>query len=758
MVKVTYTNGTDSLTLQFVRNISWSTTVNSDVIISTSDQQSKLTRQVTINGFINKSMWVDNVQAQQQLETDLQAVAVGSIKYDGLTDIEDARFTSLSFNEFRGDPLTEFTITFETETANIHAHAPISIGSLALTVANGFTDIEVEDSLSTQGKDEALSKLLKRKFTLSGKIIGSSLSEVNGNADRIQSELDGNSETTLSLSSTSGGTVYTTRVRSIDISSPGVRDQSTPRRFSVSLETHDDYAKEPYTLGEVQQTFGTITWDKVDSVEKDISFNTTTNNRQSINSESFVVQGLQYFDGFTSFDTERLTWNNPTTLPPHISTPGAYSITSQSGATLTLRSLSFGDLNRAGNFPVTNAKRYSSSVTGTWEFVEGDEQKSIDSSETYLGILFNTVDSFSTTVQLNGQGIETRRSASVSGVIEVPVSGKQLAVDSLLDKRGTSQLLRLGLTDDTSYFISSVNIQSIDTAFRGGAEVALIKVSVAANKLDTAQQAKFFIGLTFNLNNLSSNGGATSPFIDNITSLSKSFSYTSFAGEERISTISISCSGETWASEVAAAGAPSQGPQNPTRNIELLNKLDSTLRANFPTASSGSQGTSAVPDTGNVIPNAQPGESWTLNSISVGPWEAFVKPVNNPNGLRFWKQTISLNIKVAYDVTGISGGSQSQPVFVDTESVSITEPTPKFVQIQVAGFGTVFKRIGTNPAKAVATRERKYSNMRVFDASHTPSDPSQPTVPGGGTFTILKKQTDRRNLTVRRTLEFIQID
>ena len=102
MIKVTFTNGTNTATLTHVRNISWSTTASTDLFESTVNAQNRLVKAVTITGYINQGIWENNVQAQQQLETDLRSVSLGSIQYSGLTDIADARFTSLEFSEFRG--------------------------------------------------------------------------------------------------------------------------------------------------------------------------------------------------------------------------------------------------------------------------------------------------------------------------------------------------------------------------------------------------------------------------------------------------------------------------------------------------------------------------------------------------------------------------------------------------------------------------------------------------------------------------------
>ena len=751
MIKVTFTNGTNSTTLDYVRNISWSTTASTDLFDSTTNAQNKLVKSITIKGYINQGIWDNNIQAQQQLETDLRSVSLGSIQYSGLTDITDARFTSLEFSEFRGNPLAEYTIQFETEADNIHAHSPVKIGSQVLSLAEGFTDISIDDSLSAQGDDETINPLKSRSFGISGSIVGATLSEVNGNSEKIQVALQNVSNVFLTLSSGSSGSVYTVRTKSINISSPTVRNQTTSRTFKIDLVTYDDYTKEPYTLGETQQTFGNILWDVVDNVDHAYDFNEGTIGTSRITSESLAVSGKKYYSDWSAYEEDRSLYNDDVISPSFITSPSANQITSATSAVLSLRSVKFGSLQRDGNYPTTDAKRYSTSVQAKWEFVASVGQSSIDSGTgevgvTYLGVSFDTIESISPSVQLDPLGNVTSRSASVSGTVVVVASAKLTTINTLIGLRSTKQTLSVGLTED-DYYISSVNISSVETEFNVAREMVRISVSVTANQLGTSTQAKYFISKAFNLGNFSTGSGPTSPTIDSITSLSKSFSYASYNSEDRVESISISCSGEVWQPDVNGA------PQSPNANIDLFNKLDNTLRAPFSTAPSGS-GSDSSPDPGsNVLHTITTGEAWTINSISVAQWEPFVKPSGTNAGNRYWKQTISLSVKVSYDVTGLSGGASSTaPIFVTTKSQSLTDPSPKFVQLQVAGFGTVFKRIGTNPGRAVYSAETKYRDAKVFNPSGILPTPDQaPT-----NYTLVKTDTERRNLVLRTVKEYIQ--
>jgi len=759
MIKVTFTNGTNTATLTHVRNISWSTKASISLFESTVNAQNRLVKAVTITGYINQGFWENDVQAQQQLETDLRAVSLGSIQYSGLTDIADARFTSLEFSEFRGNPLAEYKIQFETQADNISAHSPVQIGSQVLSLAEGFTDISIDDSLSTQGDDETISPLKSRSFNISGSVVGSTLSEVNGNSDKIQVALQNVLSVVLTLSDGSSGSVYTVRPRTIDISSPIVRDQSTSGTFRVQLRTYDDYTKGPYTLGEQQQTFGTILWDVVDDVSHDYNFDESTLAVARVLSESLTVSGKRYYGNWSDYNTARDSFDSEASVPAYISSPTQYQISSSTGATLTLRSVDYGSLKRDGNDPTTDAKRYSASVVAKWEFVESVSESSIDSGTgigvNYLGISFDTVTSISPSVQLDPLGNVTSRSASVSGTVLTPSTSKLTTINQLVALRSTKQVLSQGLTQDIDYYISSVNISSVETEFIAGSSFTRISVSISGSQLNTASQAKYFISKTFGLGNFNTGNTPTSPTIDSVTSLSKSFAYTSYQGEDRIESISISCSGEVWQPDIGSGA-----PQNPNVNIELFNKLDSTLRAPFSTADSGSAGTAAADPGGNVLPTAQSGEAWTIGSINIGNWVSFVKPTAPNAGDRYWKQTLSMGVKVAYDVTGVSGGtSSSPPVLVTTQSSSITLPAPKFVQLQVAGFGTVFKRVGTTPGRAVMTAEAKYRDSKVFNPGGDLPTPEEPAQGGGvSNWEQVKTSQERRNLVLRQVKEYIQIE
>jgi hypothetical protein len=380
MIKVTFTNGTNTATLTHVRNISWSTTASTDLFESTVNAQNRLVKAVTITGYINQGIWENNVQAQQQLETDLRSVSLGSIQYSGLTDIADARFTSLEFSEFRGNPLAEYTIQFETQADNISAHSPVQIDSQVLSLAEGFTDISIDDSLRSQGDDETINTLKSRSFSISGSVVGSTLSEVNGNSDKIQVALKDVLSVVLTLSDGSSGSVYTVRPRSIDISSPTVRSQTTSRTFKIELATYDDYTKEPYTLGEQQQTFGSILWDVVDSVDHKYDFDQSTLTTSRVKAESLSVSGKRYFSNWTEYNTAREVFNSESTIAAYISAPSAYQIQSATQVPLTLRSVAYGDLNRDANDPTTDAKRYSASLKADWEFVKSVAQSAVDAA------------------------------------------------------------------------------------------------------------------------------------------------------------------------------------------------------------------------------------------------------------------------------------------------------------------------------------------------------------------------------------------
>lgn len=767
MVQVTFTNGTDTVELAYVRNISWSSTASLNLFDKTTDPRNRLVKQITINGYINQSVFESNVAAQTQLENDLKQVSLGAIKYDGLgaAGIEDCRFTGLEFEEFRGDPISSYTISFITQADNIHAHSNVIIDTLTLSYANGFTDIAIQDNLGVQGDDEQIVSDKRRTFTISGSIVGETVSEINGNADKLQTELQSKDSVTLTLSSSSGGSTFDVRPKSIRINAPTKRSQDTPRTFSIELATYDDYTKEPYTLGEVQQTYGGITWDVVQTVDKQHTFNKSVQGVNKVTEESLTVTGKVYYDSWQSYDNDRNFWNPENGVAPFVDTLQAptYSISSSTGATLTLRNVSLSAVERDGNFPITNAKRYSSSVSAQWAFVASETENSLSNGQVqYLGFTFDTVSSISPSVSLDEQGNEISRSVSVSGTLVCPESDKTVKINELLSLRGQSHPLTTGgASGDNDYFVTSVNVSSVDTEYAGAAYVR-ITFTINASQLNTANQSIFFISKTFNLGNFKSVTSIVGeqPLISHITSLSKSFNYASFNGEERVESISISCGGEVWQPDVGA-GISNGAPVDSDVNIRLFNALDRTLHADFPSNSasgplSGSSGSSQSTTANQVLPTSLAGESWTINSINIGPWEPFIKQTNPNAGERYWKQNISLSVKVMYNVTGLSGASGSDPIVVVTKSQSITDPSPKFVQLQVAGFGTVFKRIGTNPAKAIMTAESKYKDLKSFPEQADPPTPDLPPSPASQ-WGKLKDTTERRNLVIRRSVEYIQI-
>ena len=220
-----------------------------------------------------------------------------------------------------------------------------------MSLANGFTDISIDDSLRAQGDDETINPLKSRSFGISGSIVGATLSEVNGNSEKIQVALQNVSNVFLTLSNGSSGSVYTVRTKSINISSPTVRNQTTSRTFKIDLVTYDDYTKEPYTLGETQQTFGNILWDVVDNVDHAYDFNEGTIGTSLVTSESLAVSGKKYYSDWSAYEADRSLYNDDVTSPSFITSPSANQIASATSAVLSLRSVKFGSLQRDGNDP-----------------------------------------------------------------------------------------------------------------------------------------------------------------------------------------------------------------------------------------------------------------------------------------------------------------------------------------------------------------------------------------------------------------------
>ena len=316
MIQLIFTNGSQTVELKYVRNVQWGVVQDDESIIS-SARRGQRVRSVTINGFLNKSMFADNVAAQQQLETDLLSVAEGTLQYTGAADIENARFVRLDFQEFRGNPICEFTIEFETNEDNVAAHNPIQIGALTLSPANGYDHASVNDRIATQGPDEQLVNNRNREFVIEGSFVGADLDTINEKQADLIAEVENKTTLVVTLSTGSGAFVgsYTVRPGQLEFSSPMLRERNVARTFRFTCRTFEDYGKEPYTLGEVPQTYGNITFDVVKGVDNNRNREkTSAGNVYADLTEELIVRGQRWFRTWTEYTTFRDSFDPINTL------------------------------------------------------------------------------------------------------------------------------------------------------------------------------------------------------------------------------------------------------------------------------------------------------------------------------------------------------------------------------------------------------------------------------------------------------------
>lgn len=729
MIEVRFTNGTQEVRFKHARNVQWAAELADDVLVNQTTRAGKRQRNITVNGFISKADFKENIAAQEQLLTDLMAVGTGTLRYAETNIIENVRFNALEWDEFRGNPVAGFSATFATEEDNVHAHEPVGLGSLTLSPANGVEYVSVEDNTQSQGDDEGLVAGKNRRFTIEGTLIGSTLAEVNTAQAAIAAAVEGSTTITLTLStavSTFAGT-YTVRPGQLQFGAPTLKDQQTARSFSFECATFEDYTKEPYTLGEVAQSFANIQIDVVEGVDhKRTNEKVNTGAIYTITDEELVVTGKRYFDDWADY----IGFRDPLNPVP----TNTYLFTSTTGNILELQEAQIGSFDRDGN-NVDGSKRYSASVTLTFRWDVGVEGRTLEYNATYLGLPWYLVENVSFSATVDEDGNVTSRGFSASGKVAT-ADNAALFSDSV----GTKKDWNPGLTD---CYITSVSLNSLETRNVSGVAVPIYSITISGRQLDTASQAKYFIQSLFRFANAGASGtsyNADTIQFSKVTSLNKSISnnYKSLAAGFTVSSISISISGEVWTTD-DGSGSPVQ----PNRIIDLFNKIDSLL--NVPLSNSEALTVAA----GDTLPN-NAGVHFMLTNFSVGDWQSFVKPNGTGAGDRYWKQTVSLSANAVFD---LNSGSSTQPESVETTSRVFNDEAPKFTQLQVVGFGTVFKRTGTTPAKEVATAQIQYRDLAALEAGGFPADPTGPT-----SFSVANEQVRRseetRGLTKRVIVEW----
>lgn len=725
MINLTFTNGTNTIQLKYVKSVEWSAEFSDEVIVSKTTRGGRRVRLYKIVGFINKGIFEQNVSAQQQLESDLIAVGTGTLQYTGASDVTNVRFKALSFAEFRGNPIAQFTIQFETDEPSVHAHSPIAIGALALTPANGIDYVNVQDSVSSQANDAAINITRKRSFSLQGNLVGATINEVNAVQDSILAVINNQQTVVLTLT----GATYTVRCRKVEFGIPKLQGSSTARTFSFECATHDDYSLEPYTLGETSQTFAGITIDLVQSVDHNREFDVSVAGPiYSTKTEELSVSGKRYFISYADYEAFRSSFKP---IPTN-----AYIIISTTGNRLELTDITISAFERDGNFTDTSV-RYSANVNLQFKWVKESEYVNVEYGTTHFGVQFYKIQNVSFNSQIDAYGNVTSRSVSVTGEI---IGSANL--DLLKSKVGTSVDYNSAYTN---LYVSSVGVNGSDVINVAGTQIIVYKVNISSQQLDSASQAASFIRGLFKLDRAGGSGTSYSTEtiqFENLSSFSKSISNRWDVSTLKfiVTQISLNLSGEVW--EQDSGGAPA----NPTKMIDLLNKLDALMSASL-SVQSGANTTNP----GEILP-VNSDVHYFMTNFSVSGWQSFVKPNSTNAGARYWRQTVSISANAVFDLTG---SSNSQPDSIETKSISIKQEAPKYTQLQIAGYGTVFKRIGTTPESAQVSYQKQFRDQRVYVRDDYGADDIIATGWRGINKSVVTEDSkENRNLVNRHTVEY----
>lgn len=736
MIKIVFQNKDDSLDLKYVKSIVWKSETSDDTFVDKSTRVGKRKRSITVNGFINNGIITKNVESQQLLESRLRDIGTGTLEYTGADDIINVRFKSISFDEYRGNPIATFQIEFETEEENIHAHYPVKIGDLILAPTYGYEYPTINEKIDTQGPDEAFVGDKNRSIVIEGSIVQSTRNLINEAQQAILDEIEGETSfiLTLSVASNDYSETLIVRPRSINFSSPTLKGDVFARKYRIECSTYEDYTKEPFTLGESSATFGGIEIDVVESIVNKPELEKSSVGTFTLISEELSVSGKRYFEDYDAYDTFRGLFNP---FPQ-----GTYTYTSGTSNVLTLVDISIGAFERDGNF-ADNSKRYRAGINLTFRWQKTIQDISYEALVTRFGVIFYKIPTMSFNAQIDDFGNVTSRSISLNGEIkgDANLSAFKALAGSTISYDAPY----------TNLVVTSIGISNVNAVNDSGVQDKIYSVNLSANQLETSQQAIQFVRSLFRMDRAGGSGTSYSALgiqFENINNYSKSISnrYNEQQLKFTVTSINVNISGDVFEPDIAGK------PGSPNKVKDLLDKIDSLL-----TAEISIQSTENTPVNGEIFPS-NTDIHFLLTNISIGNWQPATAPENlqGGNGLkgaRYWKQNVSVSATAVFDLNN-SGGS-NQPDSVESKSIEYVKESPKFTQIQVANLGTVFKRTGTTPEKATVTYEKRFKDARAYQLNDYGSDDTTPTGWAGIGKSIVTKDTrDQRNLVNRHTVEY----
>ena len=728
-ITVTFVGASSTHVFENVINVTWRNEYSSDIIINQTNSIGEKITRFTVNGYIKiYGDPSDNTAGQQALENALRGVGTGTLQYTGATDVAQVRFTGLDFEEYRGSPVAKWSAQFISEPTNIHAHSPVVIGGLTLSIANGFEPPEVEDDIGNQGVDEPLNNLIRRQIVVRGRMAGT-LQQVNDAQAALIAEVQDKDPNvvTVAISSATGGVSLQARPQAVSFGSQEQRGRQVARSYRAEFITYDDYTKEPYTLGEGVLVWGGITLDITSKADHNTTYE-KSGTAYNVTDESLEVSGTKYFANWGAYETFVDSFS-PIPNNTHLIVLNTHN-------TLELIDVQIGAFTRDDNF-VSNAKRYSATVSLSFTWFKDLSQLNQGVLTVFLGVTWLKISSTTHSFALNETGNVSSRSVNASGQV---FDANLAAAKGLL---GTS----IPLGDPAipggsdNYFLTSFNINSTDVLNTVGVgQLVVHDCSVTANQLDTNSQrvnilAQFFL--------------PTPPqqiFFDKVGNSSKSIAsvFKQATLSYEVASISMTLTGEIW--EQDSAGAPG----NANRGIDFFRLFDATYTAQF-----NASRDLAVNAADQFLPTNY---QFFLNNLNFGSWEPFQKPDSPNKGAKFWKQSITLTALATFDLG--QGGSDTLPDFVDTESSIVNAESTKFQELQVMGFGTVFKAVGKNPSTAQTIVQRQFKDSRILNNPLTKPSQGSPPIPlnppsdfsfGTGDRDEIKDTFEVRGLTARWT-------
>lgn len=711
-ISVTFKRNSTTYTFQNVKDVTWSNAYSNDLIANSTGLGQKV-KEITVNGFIIVHLPEKNIEAQQALETALQAVGSGTLEYTGCSDIEDVHFESLSFDAFRGNPVLQYSVKFKTRTDNPHAYGTVKIGDTTLTPSPSVTEI-----LTPQAQDVPIKSNNSREFKIEGQFEGT-LSEIDALQEALITEIHNKSAVIITLIGGTFSGSYTVKPLNLEFKVPKLKDASYAREYSFTGKMHDDYSIEPYTLGETPISYGGIVVDVVTSYTHDRDFKKYSNTGlQYLSSESISISGKKYFGSVSEYETFRSAIESGLINL-------SYSLVSINGNTLILTEGNVSQVAKDG-FTVGEITRYSATVNLIFSFIKDAYATSFHSQEVVLGIQWHNIENVNFTTTLSDKGVITRNSITLSGKV---TAANYAVAKSLL---GSSQSYD---SNFQNLYITSVNASSIDQYFVNGQIIELYDLSITAGQLDSSAQFSHFISDTFNVRKNDSEYYSVGINFDNITNRSKSVS-NRYSTEDQafiVTSIGLSLSGEIW--QLNTTGSP-----NDTELKALFDLIAADMRI-------------SITDRSVSVDEYK----YILDSFNIGNWEAFdhpteIDPLTNKAKV-YWKQTVSLSATVIFDISG--GGGGGEPDYQDTVSYVDDKEVPTYQTIQVLGYGLVLKKTGIEPAVSTTTIQRRYTSDRTYDpngASTFALSPSQTFLNTyGNDYVEIRHNVEKRGLTNSET-------